>query len=242
MEEFKKVIYKNYLSKHTSLLYGKDTLGHIARQFPVWRYYFSRLLPTNKTASILDIGCGTGSFVYFLQESGFKTAQGIDISAEQVEAGLAMGIQNIQCADLHTYLIDRENYYDCIIARDVLEHFTRQKIFEILAAVHKALQPGGSFIIQSPNGEGLFYTSIFYGDFTHEIAFTESSIRQICLNSGFTTVECRPTGPVPKGLVSVVRWLLWQLIVLKMRIFKMVETGSGSGIFTQNLIAKATRE
>ncbi len=242
MRHFKDIIYENYVNNHTRLLYGHETLAHIESQFLVWRSYFGRLLPTDKHAAVLDLGCGTGSFVYFLQKTGYADAQGIDLSAAQIEAGRAMGIEGIQCADLHSFLAGKKETYDCIVARDVLEHFTRQEIFEILFAVRAALRPGGCFIMQSPNGEGMFYTSIYYGDFTHEMAFTQSSLQQICRNTGFSGVECYPTGPVPKGFISGVRWLIWQLIVLKTRFYKMVETGNSRGIFTQNLIAKAIRD
>ncbi len=242
MQEFKDTIYKNYVKSHTQPLYGQESLKRIRQQFPVWNFYFRKLLPVNKNAPILDIGCGTGSFIWYLNQTGYIHAEGIDISKEQIDVGTALGIEHIQCAELHTFLSDKKETYDCIIARDVLEHFTRQEIFEILVAVRAALHPGGSFIIQSPNGEGIFYTSIFYGDFTHEMAFTQSSLQQICRNTGFERVECHPTGPVPKGFVSSIRWLLWQLIVLKTRFYKMVETGSSRGIFTQNLIAKAVRD
>ena len=239
--QFKDTIYRHYVRNHTRPLYGTETLEGIRRHFPVWNHYFKRLLPANKDAVLLDIGCGKGSFVYYLQQSGYANARGIDLSEEQVEYGRSLGIANIESADLYACLADKKQAYDCITAFDVLEHFTRQEVFDILIAVSAALKPGGCFILQSPNGEGLFHTSIFYGDFTHEIAFTESSLRQICLNTGFSGVECFPTGPVPKGIVSTARWLLWQLIVLKMRFYKMVETGSGKGIFTQNLIAKAIK-
>ncbi|MCB0575806.1 MAG: class I SAM-dependent methyltransferase [Saprospiraceae bacterium] len=239
--EFKKTIYDHYISSHTGVLYGKESLSRIQKQFPVWRYYYGKLLPENKAASILDIGCGSGGFVWFLMQTGYKSVEGIDISAEQIAEGKAMGIESIQCADLRTFLANKPGQYDCIIARDVMEHFTKQEVFDILQLVHTSLKPGGCFIIQSPNGEGLFHTSIFYGDFTHEIAFTRSSLNQICRSIGFNNVRCQPTGPVPKGIKSGMRWALWQLVVLNIRLLKTIETGSGSGIFTQNLIAVAIK-
>jgi 2-polyprenyl-3-methyl-5-hydroxy-6-metoxy-1,4-benzoquinol methylase len=239
--QFKELLYKNYERNHTRTLYGQETLADFRRVFPVWRHHFGKLLPPDKNAAILDIGCGKGSFVWFLQEHGYPRAEGIDISAEQIEYGQALGIQNIRCADMRALLSQQTEMYDCIIARDVMEHFAKQEIFDILFAVRAALRPGGCFIMQSPNGEGIFHAGILYGDFTHETAFTESSLNQIFLNTGFSRVECRPVEPVPKGFVSTVRWLLWQLIVLKTRFYKIVETGSGSGIFTRNIIAKAVR-
>lgn len=239
---FKEVIYRNYVQNHTHGLYGAETLDDIRRNIPAWRYYFGRLLPQSRDAAVLDIGCGKGSFVWFLQQEGFAGASGIDVSEEQIEYGQTLGIRNIECADLNVYLASRKEAYDCIIARDVMEHFSRQELFDILALLRSALKPGGSFIMQSPNGEGIFFTAILYGDLTHEIAFTRSSLHQLFRNTGFDKVQCIPVGPAPTGLTSAIRWLLWQLIVLKMRFYKIVETGDSSGIFTRNLIAKAIRD
>lgn len=239
---FKEVIYRNYVQNHTHGLYGAETLDDIRQNIPAWRYYFGRLLPQSRDAIVLDIGCGKGSFVWFLQQEGFAGASGIDVSEEQIAYGQTLGIRNIQCADLKTYLASKKDTYDCIIARDVMEHFSRQEIFDILALVRSALKPGGSFIMQSPNGEGIFFTAILYGDLTHEIAFTRSSLHQLFRNTGFDKVQCLPVEPAPTGFVSAIRWLLWQLIVLKMRFYKIVETGDSSGIFTRNLIAKVIRD
>ena len=238
---YKQTIYNNYLENHTKWLYGQESLSRIKNQFPVWNYHFGKLLPQDKNATILDIGCGTGSFVWYLNQSGYTNAVGIDISEEQIAHGRSMGIEHIQRADLQVFLSERKNQFDCIIARDVMEHFAKQEIFDTLSLIKSALRTGGAFIMQSPNGEGIFHSSILYGDFTHEIAFTEKSLNQIFRNTGFIHIECHPTGPVPKGIISAIRWLLWQLIVFKTRFFKMVETGSGKGIFTQNIIAKAVK-
>jgi hypothetical protein len=42
---------------------------------------------------------------------------------------------------------------------------------------------------------------------------------------------------VPKGIVATIRYLLWSLKVAQLKFWKMVETGSPKGIFTQNIIA-----
>jgi len=241
MTDFKKAIYSNYVQHHTQQLYGRETLQGLRSKFPAWRYYFGNLLPKSKAAVVLDIGCGDGGFVFFLQSMGYTHAEGIDISQQQIEVGRYLGIKNLQVSDLHEFLIDKQSSFDCIVARDVMEHLTRQEMFEAMQKIYSALRPGGSFILQSPNGEGIFYASIFYGDYTHEIAFTETSLSQLCRNTGFEHLQFKATGPVPHGIFSLIRWGLWQLIVLKAKFFKMIETGSWGGTYTQNIIAKATR-
>ena len=237
MDRYKKIIYENYISNHNKNLYGENSLARIEAYFPALKHYYARHIPPNRDQRILEIGCGDGNFVYCLQQMGYKNANGIDYSAEQIEKGKSMGINNLACADLFSYLADNKSKYDVIIAKDVIEHFTRNEVFEIMELINKNLNDGGRFIMQVPNGQGIFHTSVFYGDYTHEMAYTESSINQVILNTGFKKSTCFPTGPIPYGVVSSILFILWKLMVLKLKFWKMVETGNPRGIFTQNIIA-----
>jgi 2-polyprenyl-3-methyl-5-hydroxy-6-metoxy-1,4-benzoquinol methylase len=241
MNDFKSILYRNYLSTHNRQLYGEMSLEKIKNNFAVWDYYFGSLLPRDKDCAILDIGCGNGGFVYYLHQRGYRNACGIDLSDEQIEEGKSLGIANLRSGSATTMLAEA-NEYQCIVARDLLEHLTRQEAFDLLLLVSARLVKSGRFIMQVPNGQGIYFTSIFYGDYTHEQAFTESSVSQLFLNTGFSSSFCRPTGPVPHGFVSSVRSLLWKCKVLVHRFWKAVETGSGNGIFTSNLIAVGDKQ
>lgn len=237
MEDYKVKLYERYYTTHNTKLYGVSSIEKIKKNYTVWNYFFKRHLPENSGAVILDLGCGDGAFVYYLQDMGYTLAEGLDYSQEQIDCGLNLGISNLQQGDAVDYLKIIENKYDVIIARDVFEHFTKQLIYNLLELTHQALRPGGKLIIQVPNGEGLYSTSILYGDFTHEIAFTESSINQLFLNTGFKKVNCFATGPVPKNTVGVLRKWLWGIRVLSAKFWRMVEMGSSGRIYTSNLIA-----
>ncbi|MBE2289572.1 MAG: class I SAM-dependent methyltransferase [Chitinophagaceae bacterium] len=241
MERYKKIIYENYISNHNKNLYGENSIERISAYGPALNHYYGRHLPSDKSARILDIGCGDGNLVYHMQKSGYKNASGVDVSEEQINKGRSMGISNLYHADLLTFLSENTTEYDFIIAKDVIEHFTRDEVFVILPLICKNLKPGGRFLMQVPNGQGLFYTSIYYGDFTHEMAYTESSIRQVMLNTGFTSVQCFPTGPIPVGIFSRIRTILWKIMVWRLKFWKMVETGNPNGIFTQNIIGIAQK-
>jgi SAM-dependent methyltransferase len=198
-------------------------------------------MPTSKDANILDIGCGDGNFVYYLQKKGYTKAYGIDLSAEQIDEGRKLGIQNLELADLHEYLANKPNQFDCIIAKDVVEHLTRQEAFDALNMISKALKPNGIFLMQVPNGQGIYYTSIFYGDYTHEMAYTHQTVNQLFLNTGFKASECYPVNPMPRGIKGQIRAFLWKYKTAQVRFWKMVETGSKKGIFTSNIIAKGIK-
>lgn len=234
---YKDKLYKNYRSTHNLLLQGPQSLEKISNYFKVYNFYYGEHLPKNKDARILDIGCGDGSFVYYLQQLGYRYVTGIDMSEEQIDLGSSLGIEGIEIAELSTYLQDKSNSFDFIIAKDVIEHLTKQEAFEALNLISKALKNSGIFLMQAPNGQGLFYTSIFYGDYTHEVAYTFQSVRQLFLNTGFSESKCYPVNPYNGNFKGKMRNLLWKFKVAQIKFWRMIESGKRTGIYTSNLIA-----
>ena len=94
-----------------------------------------------------------------------------------------------------------------------------------------------------PNGESPFGARIFFGDFTHELAFTRTSITQLLKSSGFSKVVCREDTPIPHGLKSTIRWILWKLIRGILLVYLAAETGGTERdcIFTQNFLTVAVK-
>ncbi|NQS89514.1 class I SAM-dependent methyltransferase, partial [Patescibacteria group bacterium] len=46
---------------------------------------FGEFIPQDKNSRILDIGCGCGHFLYYLQKNGYTNFYGIDVSSQQVD-------------------------------------------------------------------------------------------------------------------------------------------------------------
>ncbi len=239
--KYRDKFYEKYVSTHTHHQYGDIDIAHITRQFPVWKRYFSKHLPREENAHILDIGCGFGGFVYFLQKLGYKNSHGVDVSGEQIELGVKMGVKNILQEDVFKFLEGKKYQFDVIFARDFIEHFSKDEVYDLLVRLHESLRYRGTLIIQTPNGESPFSGRLLYGDITHEIIFTRISLHQILALAGFAEASFHPTGPVPKGFKSVVRYLLWKIIESLLKFYSLIETGSSAGIFTQNVIAVAKK-
>jgi 2-polyprenyl-3-methyl-5-hydroxy-6-metoxy-1,4-benzoquinol methylase len=176
MLNYREKLYSTYVSTHTAHLYGEVTVEEIRKQFPVWKNYYGRFLPKDTAAKILEIGCGNGGFVWWLQEIGYKNTLGIDISQEQIETAKKLGIKNVECADLIGFLEGKQGNYDVVFARDVIEHFNKDEILGILKLTYNSLKSNGAVVIQTPNGESLFSGRLRYGDFIHEIVFTRTSV------------------------------------------------------------------
>jgi len=182
--------------------------------------------------------------LYFARQAGYHNTAGIDWSAAQVAEAGRRGITGIIEGDvlqvLETFSAGSQ---DVVIAFDVIEHFTKDELLGCLDQIYRVLKTGGKLIIHAPNGTSPFCGRVRYGDLTHELAVTQESMTQLCQVCGFSQISCYEDQPVPHGLKSGVRWLLWKVIRGLLRSYIAVETGAtDSGmIFSQNLFCIATK-
>jgi SAM-dependent methyltransferase len=132
---------------------------------------------------------------------------------------------------------------DALVAFDVIEHFTRDELIGLVDEAWRVLKDGGVWIIHVPNGESPFAGRMRYWDLTHELAFTHTSMSQLLRSSGFSAVACYEDEPVVHGLKSGLRWVLWKMIRVGLRLYLAAETGDTSqkAIFSQNLLAVAVK-
>lgn len=233
--------FEKYLSTHNAQLYGRANLEDTKKQFPAWEGIFRRFLPENKESEIVDLGCGNGSFIFWLKECGYRKAQGVDLSAEQIEEGERLGIQDLVEQDLRDFLKDKKKFFDVVFLRDVLGHFEKKEIPEVLDLAYRSLQEGGLIVVKVPNAESPLSGRLRYGDFTHDVNFTGTSLRQLLLIAGFREISVYSLRPVIHGFLSFARYILWLGIESVIRFCRLVEAGSGQGIFTQNIVAVAKK-
>jgi SAM-dependent methyltransferase len=210
--------------------------------FGEWYY---DCLPSDKTARIIDIGCGDGKFLFFLQQNGYTGIEGLELSLQQAEEAR----KHLKCPihvveDTTAFLLDHPSTYKIIAMNDVLEHVPKHETVSLLKEVLNALQPGGSLVVNVPQISG--FTSIFcrYNDFTHETIFTEMSLKQVLLSAGFSKIRFIPQKwPIkwtPRHLAYRLARLLWYGIL------KLIYTIESPGerhpqTFQVRLVASASR-
>lgn len=239
--EYKEKLYRNYITLQAKNIIENKTLDIFKRQFIIFEKYYRDYLPQDKNAKIIDIACGSGEIVYWLQQEGFLNAEGIDISEEQVSLANSLGIKNIKQADLREYLKNKNNFYDVIFAIDIIEHFSKEEVIDILKLIYSSLKSNGKLIIKTPNGESIFGTRYLYSDFTHEFIFTERSLKEVLSFAGFENFEFKEAGPVVHGIKSFIRFILWRTIRIIFKIVILIETGETAYILTQNIICCAKK-
>lgn len=190
-------------------------------------------LPEDKNAAILEVGCGWGRLLYFFKTKGYSNLQGVDISLEQVKIARQL-IDNVTERDAIEYMDNYPALFDLIVGLDIIEHFNKEEVLHFLGACYKALRPGGRLILQTPNAESPWGMMHRYNDFTHEIAFNSNSLKRLLELCGFNKIELRQTGPVPHGVLSLGRYIIWKAIWVALALWNLAEAGSiGSGIYTR---------
>lgn len=237
--DYRDRLYAAYVSAQVARLRDIDPRA-VRRDFTLYAKVAGRFLPVDREAKILDLGCGFGGFIAYLRERGYGRAHGIDISPEMVEAAHRLGIEGVGRADIASFLASARSEYALITAFDVIEHFHKQEVIDVLYLAREALAADGRMMIWTPNAMSKYGRRCRYADFTHEHIFDANSIRQVLTATGFRRMEVLPLSPVVRGAASAVRWALWQIWEPALKLSFAVESGWESGqVFTPNLVAVA---
>jgi 2-polyprenyl-3-methyl-5-hydroxy-6-metoxy-1,4-benzoquinol methylase len=239
--DYRQGLYAVYVSSHAARVRDIDARS-MRRDFALYAKVAGPFLPVDRQAKILDLGCGFGGFIAFLRYHGYRDAQGIDISPEMVDKARSLRIQGVHRADIVSFLARAHPEFALITAFDVIEHFHKHEILDLLCSARKALARDGWMMIWTPNAMSKYGRWCRYADFTHEHIFDANSIRQCLVASGFRRVEVLPLRPMVRGPASALRWSLWQLWEPLLKLSFAVESGWESGqVFTPNLVAIAQK-
>ncbi len=206
-------------------------------------------LPADRSAPILDVGCGRGYALQDLRALGYTALTGLETDAGQAAFAKTQGLEIAHVASTENFLSDKPGAFAAILLMDVLEHVPRAAQPEFLHAIARSLRPGGRLICTVPNAACSIGGYWLHNDYTHTGAFTADSLSFLLGQTGFTHVRCagveffpRPRFlfwlPTPRTLA----WLLRCLSRLRQRVNFIGELGWARGravILTPNLLAVA---
>ena len=243
MNKYRNRIYSYYVDAWDQSLVPSE-IQALSGRAPTMRYLIRHFFPQDKTAAILDLGCGHGTLIYFAHKEGYLNTYGVDVSTQQVNLADKLGIPNVHQGDLMDTLRNiNPNSLDAIVTFDVIEHFTKDELIELIDAIRLVLKKGGRWIIHAPNANSPFFGSIRYGDYTHEQAFTPSSLQQLLKASKFCDISATESAPSVYGLKSLVRVLFWKFFRLLFLLAQAAETGDASSdsVLTRNFYTVAIK-
>ena len=101
------------------------------------------LLPKDKKAEILDVGCGTGFAVNALLKAGYINTRGIDSTPGLVEIARSrnLPVEFVGENETERFLSSNSNTLDAAFLFEVLEHLEYDRQLRFLSAVRESLNP-----------------------------------------------------------------------------------------------------
>jgi 2-polyprenyl-3-methyl-5-hydroxy-6-metoxy-1,4-benzoquinol methylase len=238
IKDYRERLYDGYFSSHIL----QDTAKLLGTRAPYLKRIVNCYFPHEKSARILELGCGYGALVKFALDAGYTQVEGIDISQEQVDVAKQLGINGVRKNGLAEALNSQEDgSLDMVVSFDVIEHLSKSELLNIADEVNRVLSKKGRWLLHMPNAASPFFGRIRYGDFTHEQAFTKGSLSQALRVAGFSKINCYEESPVIHGFKSAVRWVIWKVVRTVYKVILAAETGDGNEIFSQNFLAVASK-
>ena len=137
---YRKVMYEKYLSAVN--ITEEEIERNFSQNIDLQKEIIANL-PQDKEAKIIDLGCGYGTFLNALSKFGYKNLYGIEIGKEQNQFLNKKGFKVFN-QDLIDFLKTSEEKFDCITLFDVLEHFKKDEIVEIVSLLKDKLERGGN--------------------------------------------------------------------------------------------------
>jgi 2-polyprenyl-3-methyl-5-hydroxy-6-metoxy-1,4-benzoquinol methylase len=230
-------LYSKYNSTHESVRVGKAAPERSTMR--IYSARFGRYLPANRDAEIIDLGCGSGRLLAWLENLGYRNLTGVDISDEQIKIAAsntsATLIKDRISSDVFT-----ESKYDVICMIDILEHLDKSEILCILESARSALKDNGLLVIQVPNNSSPFGSRMQHGDFTHKTAFNSSSLTQALSIAGFDDIKIEPWVIPVISMRALFRRSFVSAVSKLTSLCYYIESGTAE-IATPNIIAFAKR-
>ncbi len=228
---------------NASYRYSKAEYERFARKYA---FNYRNLLPADRNARILDIGCAGGYFLFFLRSENFRNITGVDSNPAAIEFCRQNVIETARVADAHDYLLANGGSFDVIVCNHLIEHFPFARSLDLCRRMHSALAPGGRVIVTVPNAMTPWSGYHLFHDATHDHLYTPETLTETLEISGFSEVKVLPEGPVPYDALTLVRYVLWKLREAWLKAAFAIDVGIGRTvrtpkIMTQGLIGVGTR-
>jgi 2-polyprenyl-3-methyl-5-hydroxy-6-metoxy-1,4-benzoquinol methylase len=242
-KDYKTRVYENYINSTTT---QHVDFNNISKYYLLHEEYFKKnylpYMPADKNALIVDVGCGIGAFLIFARNQGYKNVKGIDLSELNIEVCREKGL-TVEKAEAISYLSKRTGEIDIIVFNEVIEHLEKQEVFDTLDVMKDALSNGGILMIKTPNMANPYTGPASLSiNITHQLCFTEISLRQVLHTVGFSDTAIVGTDIyVKNNIINLLARLVSKLVCFNLYMKSWLFGRKTIKIFTKNLLAVAKK-
>ncbi|MEO6597457.1 MAG: class I SAM-dependent methyltransferase [Planctomycetota bacterium] len=146
---------------------------------------YLRWLPT--TGAVLDIGCGAGTFLDVAKTAGLAPI-GIDFDGTLARARGHDVREGHAVTVLEELAAGGQGFAGALLAH-VIEHVDGEGALALMQAIAKALQPGATLVVATPNSRNYIVLSeLFWLDPTHVRPYPRRLLERLGQACGFDVV------------------------------------------------------
>lgn len=152
----------------------------------VWRAITEYLQPyVGEDKTVLDLGTGYGDFINLVEA---KTKYALDLNpaaADYLDESITFINKRADESDDIT-----DGTLDVMFSSNLFEHLDRTELDVAMAAVTRAMKPGGTLILVGPNFRYAYRE--YFDDYTHKTIYTHVSLADLMYEYGFEPVKIMP--------------------------------------------------
>jgi len=166
-------------------------------------YLESIYRPFLRDSPIIDLGCGEGALLLWLQEQGRKRVLGVESNGELCSKAESWGVPVVR-ADLLEYLRTNGHEAGLYFYLDVVEHVP----FETNEEIFGRLPVGSRVIVQTPNTNSLLGHQFYMQVPSHVAPYSPHVLRGMLERNGYSVVADGSIGDRPCTWKNRIRAML----------------------------------
>jgi len=196
---------KGYVSSAYNESIGRLNYGRLYAKHIHQRYF-------KKRGKLLDIGCGRCWYLQGFKELGYEV-YGLDYDEESVKEGIRKGFNLKKCKAGKEKFPHKDNSFDFIFCKSVIEHIYPQDIFFFVEEIYRVLKSGGKIYFLTPNWKKTWKS--FYDSPSHFSPFTKERLKHILAFAKFKKIKVGVFDNLPflwrydELAFLIPRWLPW---------------------------------
>jgi SAM-dependent methyltransferase len=188
-DEKRAVLYKAHRDR-SATTYKKKHAVQYDHEFKV-------LTDASPSMSVLEIGCGTGLFLRYLEDRGYREFVGLDMDEGLRHSLRDLARSEIYLEDVQTVLRNQlaGRTFDRIVMLDVAEHLRLDVLQDLLQVLREHTVNGGKLLLRVPNVESPWGLKMFFGTFDHVTPLGPGRMHELALLTGWVCSGVFPQEP-----------------------------------------------